>query len=46
VVSADPDAKCYNIVLDQVSGSWSTDEILSTWSDGGAIHDITICSNK
>ena len=45
VVSADPDAECYNIVLDHVSGSWSTDEILSTWSDGGAIHDVTIINS-
>ena len=45
VVSADPGAECYNIVLDHVSASWSIDEILSTWSDGGAIHDITISNS-
>ncbi|MHB0955488.1 MAG: hypothetical protein ACYC0X_03835 [Pirellulaceae bacterium] len=45
VISADPGAECYNIVLDHVSGSWAVDETLSTWSDGGAIHDITICNS-
>ena len=45
VVSADPGAECYNIVLDHVSGSWSTDEILSTWSDDGTIHDITVSNS-
>ena len=45
VVSADPGAECYNIVLDHVSGSWSTDEILSTWSDDGTIHDVTVSNS-
>ena len=45
VISADPGAECYNIVLDHVSASWSIDEVLSTWSDGGAIHDITISNS-
>jgi hypothetical protein len=33
----------YNVVIDHVTASWSTDELLSVWgSSTGQIHDITI----
>jgi chitodextrinase len=33
----------YNVVLDHVTGSWTTDELFSIWgSSGGRIYDVTI----
>lgn len=33
----------YNVVLDHVSASWSTDELFTTWAEGGhSIRDVTI----
>lgn len=45
-ISSDPNQECYNIVLDHVSGSWSTDEVLSTWADdNGVVRDVTISNS-
>ncbi|MBI4205204.1 MAG: heparinase II/III family protein [Betaproteobacteria bacterium] len=36
-------ADTYNVVIDHVSGSWSTDELISVWgSSSGKIYDVTI----
>ena len=33
----------YNIVIDHVTGSWGTDELISTWgSSTGKIYDVTV----
>jgi hypothetical protein len=45
-VSSDPGEECYNIVFDHVSGSWSTDEILSTWADDtGVVRNVTVSNS-
>src|SRR5690606_12669470 len=35
----------YNVVLDHVSCSWAIDETVSTWSDGGSVHDVALINS-
>ena len=41
-VGADAGETTHHIVLDRVSMSWAVDETFSTWSDRGAVHDVTL----
>ncbi len=44
-VEAPPGETTHNIMIDHVSCSWATDETVSTWSDGGSIHDVTFSNS-
>jgi hypothetical protein len=35
----------YNIIVDHISSSWAVDENFSVWSNGPAIHDMTISNS-